>query len=132
MTPDLLYLVYTVVLTWVMIMFAATAKARLWTLPGFMYGAGNRDTPNDSSAMAQRADRAAKNMLENLLLFATLMLTARAAGVASTTLVLPAQIFFFARLAYWPIYVVGLPYVRTLAWAAGVAGMGMIVMALLA
>lgn len=132
MTLDLRLLVYSTILTWVMIMFAATAKGRLWTVPGMLYGMGNRDrAAQDPTALGSRADRAAKNMLENMLLFATLILAARASGIASEKLIFPAQLFFYARLAYWPIYVLGLPYVRTVAWGIAVAGMGMIAAAML-
>lgn len=127
MTLDLRLLVYSTILTWVMIMFAASAKGRLWTVPGMIYGMGNRDKPaQDPTALAARADRAAKNMLENMVLFVALLLAARTAGVASEKLILPAQLFFYARLAYWPIYVLGLPFVRTAVWGVGVIGMGMI------
>ena len=52
---------------------------------------------------AGRADRAAKNMLENFLLFSALVLAAHAGGRAGARVDLGARIFFFARLAYFPI-----------------------------
>jgi uncharacterized MAPEG superfamily protein len=36
---------------------------------------------------------------------------------------LGAQIYFWARVAYLPIYVIGIPYVRTLVWGAGFWGL---------
>jgi uncharacterized MAPEG superfamily protein len=127
MTPDLRILLYSTLLTWVMVMFAATVRNRLWTVRGLIWGAGNRDQPGpEQIAITGRADRAAKNMLENLLFFVALLLTARAAGVPSEDLVLPARIFFYARLAYFPVYVIGIPWLRTVCWAIGVIGMAMI------
>jgi uncharacterized MAPEG superfamily protein len=127
MTLDIRLLIYSVILNWVMIMVAGSLRNRLWTPSGILYGVSNRDQAAvDPSTMAGRADRAAKNMLENLLLFATLLLAARVAGVAADKLVFPAQLFFYARLAYFPIYVVGIPYIRTVVWLIGVIGMFLI------
>lgn len=33
-----------------------------------------------------------------------------------------AQVYFWARVAYLPIYVVGIPYLRTAVWAASLWG----------
>jgi uncharacterized MAPEG superfamily protein len=42
-----------------------------------------------------------------------------------------ATIFFWARLAYAVIYLIGIPWLRTLAWFVGVIGMAMIAWVLL-
>ena len=42
-----------------------------------------------------------------------------------------AMIFFWARVAYAVIYLVGIPWLRTLAWVVSVIGMAMIVSVLL-
>jgi uncharacterized MAPEG superfamily protein len=33
-----------------------------------------------------------------------------------------AQVYFWARVAYLPVYVVGIPYLRTAVWAASLWG----------
>ena len=38
---------------------------------------------------------------------------------------LGAQIFAYARLAHAVIYLLGLPWLRAVAWAAGIVGIGM-------
>ena len=84
--------------------------------------AGNREDLPALTGWAGRARRAHLNMLENLLLFAIAVLVAHAAGRANATTALGAAMFFWARLAYAAIYVVGVPWLRTAAWAVALAG----------
>ena len=65
-------------------------------------------------------------MIENLVLFAALVLIAAVAGKANATTAMGAMIFFWARLAYAVIYLIGIPWLRTLAWFVSVIGMAMI------
>ena len=65
-------------------------------------------------------------MIENLVLFAALVLVAAIAGKTNDTTLLGAQIFLWARVAYAVVYWAGIPWVRTLTWAASVVGMVMI------
>ena len=62
-------------------------------------------------------------MLESLVLFAVLVLVAQVAGRANEMTALGAQIFFWARLAYAVVYLVGIPWVRTGVWAVSVVGL---------
>ena len=55
-----------------------------------------------------------------------LALVAHATGKADATALLGAQLFFWARLAYALIYVAGIPWLRTGAWAVSVVGMALI------
>jgi uncharacterized MAPEG superfamily protein len=107
-----------VVLTWLMIMAASGLRS------GFdlKLGLGNRDNLPEASPLAGRADRAAKNMLENLILFVALALAAGPSPRAT----LGAEIFVLARLAYWPIYLAGIHGVRTAVWAVSVVGLGLL------
>ncbi|MGH8766069.1 MAG: MAPEG family protein, partial [Burkholderiales bacterium] len=73
-----------------------------------------------------RATRAHRNMLENLVLFAALVLVAVYAGKTDSTTLMGAQIFLWARVAYAVIYVAGIPWLRTAVWAVSVVGMLMI------
>ena len=87
---------------------------------------GIEHEPVRAMAWPQRTDRAAKNMLENLVLFAALALAASVGGVTDPHVELGARIFFWARLAYIPIYMIGVPVARTAVWAISVIGMGLI------
>jgi uncharacterized MAPEG superfamily protein len=73
-----------------------------------------------------RAHRAHRNMLESLVLFAALVLVAHAAGREDAMTALGAQIFLWARLAYAAIYLAGVPWLRTGAWAVAFAGLVLI------
>ena len=75
---------------------------------------------------AGRARRAHLNMVENMVLFVALVLLAAAAGKADAMTALGAMIFFWSRLAYAVIYLLGIPWLRTLAWFVSVVGMVMI------
>ncbi len=70
--------------------------------------------------------RAHRNMLENLVLFAALVLAAQAAGLANETTALGALLFFWGRVAYAVIYLAGIPWLRTGAWAVSMVGLVLI------
>ena len=131
MTLDLRLLVYSTLLLWVMLLTAATLRTRSYTPAGLKLAFGNRDDLAAPSPIAERADRAAKNMVENLVMFAALLLAAHAAGVSNERLELPARLFFYARLLYFPTYLAGIPYLRTLVWSVGVAALALIASAML-
>jgi uncharacterized MAPEG superfamily protein len=123
MKPELTLLVWSVALAFLQVVIAAgfaTIQVGLPTL------AGNRERMPELTGWAGRAKRAHANMVENLVLFAALVLVAVVAGKTNGTTLLGAQIFFAARVAYAVIYYAGIPWLRTAAWAASVAGMIMI------
>ena len=129
MHGDLHYLAYSAVLAWVMLMTAATLRTHIWTPKGLWLALGNRDDLAPPSAIAQRADRAAKNMLENLVLFAVVVLVARLGGVAPERIATGAAVFFWARVAYFLVYLAGIKVLRTAVWGVSIAGLVMILMA---
>ena len=77
------------------------------------------------------AERTARNTLENFVLFAAIALVAQAAAAQSPRLLLGAQIFFWSRIVYIPVYYAGIRYLRTAFWVASIVGLGMMVSALL-
>jgi uncharacterized MAPEG superfamily protein len=132
MTIDLQLVAFAIALTWVMIFSASVLRARAWTPAGLKLALGNRDNmPTQHPAWLDRADRAAKNMVENLPLFLGLVAVAHLGGRHSERVDLGAHLFFWARLAYWPIYLAGIPVVRTLVWYVSIAGLALIFSALL-
>jgi uncharacterized MAPEG superfamily protein len=128
MTPDLNYLLMSVVLTFVQVLIAAVAANQA---VGLTVLAGNREDLPVLTGLAGRAKRAHLNMIENMVLFAALVLIAAVAGKANATTALGALVFFWARLAYAVIYLVGVPWLRTAAWFVSVIGMVMIASQLL-
>jgi uncharacterized MAPEG superfamily protein len=98
---------------------------------GIPKAAGNRERIPELPGWAGRARRAHLNMLENMVLFAPLIVIADIAGRDNANTQLGAQLFFWARAAYALIYVVGIPYLRTLAWCVSTVGLVMIFLQLL-
>jgi uncharacterized MAPEG superfamily protein len=87
---------------------------------------GPRDNLPPQNTAVGRAKRATSNMLESLIMFAPLVLIAAYTNRFNEMTALGAAIFFWARVAYAPSYWFGLPVVRSLIWAVGLIGMGMI------
>jgi uncharacterized MAPEG superfamily protein len=123
MPIELKYLVWSCALTLVCMVVAAAGAQLQVGLPPL---AGNREDLPQLTGWAGRASRAHRNMLENIVLFAALVLVANATGKLNATTALGAQLFFWGRVAYAPIYWIGLPWVRTGAWVVSVVGMLMI------
>jgi uncharacterized MAPEG superfamily protein len=126
MTKTLMIVAELAVINWALIVGASLIKARAWTPSGMKDAMGNREGMPDTHGFAARTDRAAKNMLENMVLFTALALVASIGGVTDPHVELGARIFYWARLAYIPIYMVGIPVARTATWAISIIGMGMI------
>jgi uncharacterized MAPEG superfamily protein len=61
-------------------------------------------------------------MLESLVVFAIVVLVAQATGRANEMTALGAQLFFFGRVAYALVYLVGIPWLRTAVWAVSIGG----------
>ena len=93
--------------------------------------AGNREDLPAIRGWAGRAQRAHRNMLESLVLFAALVLTAHVGGKANVFTAIGAQLFFWARLVYAFVYVAGIPWLRTAVWGVSVAGLVLIFLQLI-
>ena len=128
MSPDLKYLLFSVILTFVQVVIAAALANQVVGLPTL---AGNREGLGELPGMAGRAKRAHLNMVENLVLFAALVLVAAVGGKANAMTAMGAMIFFWARLGYAIVYLIGIPWLRTVLWAASVVGMAIIAWQLL-
>ena len=121
--------VYMTLLTFLAIMLGAFLRNREWTPEGLKAGLSNRDDIPEATPLGGRAERAAANSIEALVLFVPLALVAQLAG-STEQVMLGATIFFWARVAYLPIYLAGVIYLRSLVWGVGVAGLAMMVVAL--
>jgi uncharacterized MAPEG superfamily protein len=120
MTPELSFVVWSVALTFVEVLVAVlAAQAQLGLGPL----AGNRDELPPLTGFAGRATRAHWNMLESLPLFVALVLVARIAGKTNAATLTGCELFFWGRLAHWVIYLIGIPWLRTLAWVVSVIGL---------
>src|SRR5262249_54889201 len=131
MLADTTILALTAILTCLMLGTASALRTRSWQPGGIARNLGNRDNLEEPSPIAGRADRAAKNMVENLVLFVALIAAAHFAGKANAQVQLGANIFLWARIAYWAVYLAGIPALRTLIWLVSIAGLAIIAWAVL-
>ncbi|HEY5721762.1 MAG TPA: MAPEG family protein [Allosphingosinicella sp.] len=123
MTPDLQMLVCSAALALIQMLVAALGAHGQVGLPAL---AGNREEMPALTGWAGRAKRAHYNMLESLVVFAIVVIAAHLAGKANATTALGAALFFWGRLAYAIVYVVGVPWLRTAVWAVSLAGIVLI------
>jgi uncharacterized MAPEG superfamily protein len=120
MKPELSMLVWSVALAFVQVLIAVQGAVMQVGLPAL---AGNREGLPEITGWAGRAQRAQRNMVENLLLFAALVLVAVAAGKTNDMTLLGAQIFFWSRVVYAAVYIAGIPWLRTGVWFVSAIGM---------
>ena len=84
---------------------------------GLVNAMGYPDDPKPLAPWAARMKAAHYNAVENLVVFATLVLVLNAAGISNETTVFACEIYFWARLVHYIVYSVGVPWVRTLSFA---------------
>ena len=130
MTALLELTIYFTVWTLLTVVMGGAIRNQEWTKEGRQIGLGNRDNLKEATPMGGRAERAAKNSIEAAVFFVPLALIANAAGL-DTEVMLGAQIAFWARIAYVPIYIAGIKYLRSLVWLIGVGGYALMVWAML-
>ncbi len=128
MTIELRMLAWSVLLGFVYVFVAAGLGTQQ---RGLKWNASNRDgEAKPLTGIAARAARANANFLETFGFFAAAVLAVVLAKQNTTHTALGSEIYFWARAAYLPIYIAGIPYVRTLVWAASLWGMLQVIEAL--
>ena len=120
MEIELQMLVWSIVLGLVHVLVAATLMTQQ---RGLRWNASPRDgVAAPLTGVAARVDRAFRNFLETFPFFAAAVLAVVATQRTDADTALGAQLYFWARLAYVPIYAAGIPYLRTAVWAVGLWG----------
>lgn len=98
---------------------------------GMRWNASARDgTPEPLTGVAARVDRAWHNFLETFPMFVAAVLAVSVAGRGNDDTALGAQLYFWARLAYVPVYAAGIPYLRSAIWTVSLWGLIKLVSAL--
>lgn len=99
---------------------------------GLKWNVGARDAvlPPVTGAAA-RVDRALRNFLETFPFFAAAVLSVVVLERGDASTALGAQCYFWARVAYLPVYAAGIPYLRTVIWAVSLWGLSQVLWALL-
>ena len=105
------------------LLHVAIAATLITQQRGLRWNAGNRDgEPKALTGLAARADRASRNFLETFPFFAAAVLAIAVLGKNTSQTAFGAELYVWARLAYLPVYIIGIPYLRTLVWSAAMAG----------
>ncbi len=117
MTPELTALV--IITAFTSVLWAPYILNRCLVGPGPWWEMGYPDTPTVLSPWAERLKRAHMNAVENLAVFAPLVLAARLAGVSTGATVAAGFVYVGARVVHACAYVFKVPYVRTLSFCAG-------------
>jgi uncharacterized MAPEG superfamily protein len=120
-------------------LWASAALGLVQLMIAFLFSIGARGMPwalgaRDESGAAvgkvgARLERAYRNYLETFTIFAALVLIANGMDrhTAATT-VWGAQLYFYGRVLYVPLYAIGIPLVRSLAFTAAMAGIVVILL----
>lgn len=128
MTTELCMLLWSVVLGLLQVALAATCTV---AQRGLGWAASPRDEAKPPlGGIGGRLQRASANFLETFPFFAAVVLAAHLLQRHDGMTVLGAQLYFWARVAYVPAYAAGIPYLRTLIWAASIAGIVLVLAAL--
>ena len=129
MTTELTLLAWTIVLALVQIMLTANLRT---AETGIQYNASARDgeapPPRPVTARLQRAQA---NLFETLPLFIGAVLIAHVSGSEGDLTLWGCWMYLVARIVYIPLYAAGIPYVRSLVWLVSLAGLVMVLAAVL-
>jgi uncharacterized MAPEG superfamily protein len=116
MNTELIYLAYAAALTGVLWIPYILDRIRAG---GLLAAVGYPGNPPPQAPWARRLMKAHANAVENLVVFAALVLAANALGIAGGAVATAAMLYFWARVVHVAAYTFALPWVRTLAFTAG-------------
>ncbi len=116
MTTELFYLSLTTVLTALLWM---PYTLNMITVRGLSDAVGYPRDPKPLAAWAARLKSAHANAVENLVVFAALVLIADALEVRSTATEMSCMVYFWARVIHPLAYTFAVPWVRTVAFVVG-------------
>lgn len=96
---------------------------------GPVYNVGPRDGASPPvSTLTARLQRAFQNFRETFVYFAVAVLVVTVLNKTSAHTALGAQLYFWARLVYVPVYAAGISVVRTLIWTVSIIGLVMVLL----
>jgi uncharacterized MAPEG superfamily protein len=127
MPKELFWLTLTIAMTGLFWVPYILDRASVRGLSGAMGNPSPGDAPQ--SAWAQRMMAAHTNAVENLVLFAPLVLILQDLKISNDTTVLACAVYFWARLAHYLIYTFGIPVARTLAFTVAWLATAVLVLA---
>ena len=117
MTTELTYLTLVTLLTGLMWI---PYILNLIAVRGLLDAVGYPDNPLPMAAWALRMKAAHYNAVENLVIFAVLVLVVQVSGSNSDATATACVVYFWTRIVHALSYTLAIPWVRTLAFAVGV------------
>lgn len=129
MKTELFYLLLVVGLTALLWLPYVLNRIAVWGLPATV---GYPANPKPLSPWAQRLRAAHANAVENLVVFAPLVVVAHLLNVSTALTVLACTLYFWSRLVHAIAYTLALPWLRTLAFFGGFSGQLLLLWQLLA
>ena len=129
MTRELFWLTLTVILTGLLWVPYVLNRIMVRGVSGAMANPSRTDKPQ--AEWANRLMFAHDNAVENLIVFAPLVLILNAADVSTPTTVLACAVYFWSRLVHLIVYTAGLPVLRTLPFVVGFAAQAVLAVAIL-
>ncbi len=116
MNTELLYLTLVTVFTAVLWVPYILNRFSVWGLSDTV---GYPTNPKPQSSWAVRLLKAHANAVENLVIFAALVLIAQSAGISNSVTASACIVYFWARVVHAIAYTAAIPWLRTLAFATG-------------
>lgn len=116
MTSELMSLTWVTTLT---VLMWIPYTLNMIAVRGLANAVGYPEDPKPLAPWAAKMKAAHVNAVENLVVFAALVLIANAAGVSNATTVLACQVYFWARLVHLLAYTFAIPWVRTISFVVG-------------
>ncbi len=127
MTQEFMWLTFTVILTMVLWIPYTLDRIKVRGLMGAMANPSRDDKPQ--SPWAQRLYFAHTNAVDNLVVFAPLVLILDSIGHSTQSTIIACAVYFWARLAHAVIYAFGIPVLRTVAFTVGFLAQAALVLA---
>src|SRR6201998_1889610 len=128
MTRELFWLTLTVILTGLLWIPYIVNRAQVRGLAGSMANPSRNDKPH--AEWATRLMFAHDNAVENLIIFAPLVLILAEIYYSTKWTVLACAVYFWARVAHLVVYTMGLPVFRTLAFTVGFLAQAVLALAI--
>jgi uncharacterized MAPEG superfamily protein len=128
MTREIFWLTLTVILTGLLWVPYILNRCMVRGLGGAMANPTRDAKPH--AAWATRLMFAHDNAIENLVIFAPLVLILAQIDYSSKSTVMACAVYFWARVAHLIVYTMGLPVFRTLAFAVGFAAQVVLALAI--
>jgi len=129
MTRELFWLTLTVILTGLLWVPYILNRIQVRGVSGAMANPSRTDKPQ--AEWANRLMFAHDNAVENLIVFAPLVLILNAADVSTPTTVLACAVYFWSRVVHLVVYTMGMPILRTVAFLVGFAAQAVLAVAIL-